>query len=359
MIGISVIICCYNSASRLPDTLAYLQAQKNLSQIAWEIIIVDNASTDNTTEIAWQIWSDWQKLQENAENNFINATNLTNSITFRVLQEKKAGLANARKCGFRAAKYSYFCMVDDDNWLDSNYLRTMYDIFQDNPKIGACGGWGEETFEAHTKVPFWYDTFKNGYAVGKMAEKEQFLRGEKQFLYGAGLSMRKEIWEKLENIAFESMLLGRTADKVTSGEDLEMGYMIRLMDYELFFSPKLHFKHLMATNRLNWEYLKKLKKGFGSSAVYHGFYKNRLHPNTLRTQIRKFWLTEFTANFVVALAKLILFLPYSIIDKEGNKKSASWQYSLGRVTELWNLRNDYQKISKRVANLTNKLRLIA
>ncbi len=345
MLGISVIICCYNSASRLPETLAHLQAQKDLSNINWEIIVVDNASTDNTTEIALQTW---EKLQENFINSNVNDTN------FCVLQEKKAGLANARKCGFRAAKYSYFCMVDDDNWLEMNYLRTIFDVFESNPKIGACGGWGEETFETNTKVPFWYDSFKNGYAVGKVAEKELFLRTEKQFLYGAGLSMRKEIWEKLENIAFESMLLGRTADKVTSGEDLEMGYMIRLMGYELFFSPKLHFKHLMATNRLDWEYLKKLKRGFGSSAVYHGFYKNRLYPNTFRTKIRNIWFTEFVANFVIALAKSVLFLPYSIFDKEGSKKVASWQYSLGRINELWNLRNDYQKINKKIANLATK-----
>lgn len=332
MKGISIIICCYNSALRLPQTLAHLKKQQSLENIACELIIVDNASKDATSEVAAQEW------QQN---------NLTN-IPLQLLHEPQAGLANARKCGLNAAKYDYICMVDDDNWLIDNYLKTVFDIFEQNSKIGACGGWGEETFEEGVRKPFWYDDFKNGFAVGKLADEEKILTGEKEFLYGAGLSIRRKIWEELQAIGFESMLLGRTADKVTSGEDVEMCYMIRLLGYDLFFSPKLHFKHLMATNRLTWEYVKKLKRGFGSSAIYHGFYKNLLYPNTFRTQIRRFWFMEFLANFLVLVAKFVLFFPFILQDKEGNKHSASWQHSVGRVKELWNLRGKYGVIAQKI-----------
>jgi len=54
--GISVVICCYNSASRLPATLQHIAEQSLDSEILWEIIIVDNASTDNTAEIASTYW---------------------------------------------------------------------------------------------------------------------------------------------------------------------------------------------------------------------------------------------------------------------------------------------------------------
>jgi glycosyltransferase involved in cell wall biosynthesis len=329
MQGISVIICCYNSATRIATTLAHLAKQEHLHTILWEIIVVDNASTDNTQEVVLQNWQ--------------------NSIApLHLLYEKNAGLANARACGFAAAKYDFFCMVDDDNWLESNYLATVFKIFVENPKIGACGGWGEAVFLPNTEVPFWYDRFKNGYAVGKMAETEKILSKEKEFLYGAGLAMRKIIWNNLENIGFKSMLLGRTGNKVTSGEDVEMNYMVQILGYDLFFSPKLHFKHLMANNRLTWEYLKKLKRGFGSSAIYHGFYKNVLYPTTFRTQIRRFWLGEFVLNLLILFAKFVLFFPFSLVDKEGSWRCASWQYSAGRVAEIWNLREDYQKINQKI-----------
>jgi len=50
--GVSVIICCYNSVKRLPVTLAHLKSQVVFGQIPWEVIVIDNASTDRTAEVA-------------------------------------------------------------------------------------------------------------------------------------------------------------------------------------------------------------------------------------------------------------------------------------------------------------------
>jgi glycosyltransferase involved in cell wall biosynthesis len=55
-LGISVIVCCYNSEKRLADTLAHLLNQKTNS-FDWEIIIVDNASTDTTNILSQKILS--------------------------------------------------------------------------------------------------------------------------------------------------------------------------------------------------------------------------------------------------------------------------------------------------------------
>jgi glycosyltransferase involved in cell wall biosynthesis len=50
--GVSVIICCYNSRERIEKTLDFIFAQEVEGAIPWEIIIVDNASTDDTFLIA-------------------------------------------------------------------------------------------------------------------------------------------------------------------------------------------------------------------------------------------------------------------------------------------------------------------
>jgi glycosyltransferase involved in cell wall biosynthesis len=338
MLGISVVLCCYNSATRLPETLAHLQAQTGLQNVAWEVILVDNASKDNTVAVAKHSWQGFE------------------AAPLHLVYEPQAGLAHARKAGFAKAKYAYICMVDDDNWLIANYLQTIFNIFETKPNVGACGGWGEAVFEPNATVPFWYDRFKNGYAVGKMAEEEKILTGEKEFLYGAGMCMRKEIWEKLKKSHFESMLLGRTADKVTSGEDVELGYVIRLLGYDLLFSPLLQFKHLMASNRLGWQYLKKLKKGFGSSAIYHGFYKNLLYPSGLRTQIRFYWFAEFMLALGILVAKSLIYLPNLLKKEEGNAQWASFYHSLGRVAEMWALCGNYAGKQKQVNLLAARLK---
>src|SRR5690348_8092021 len=55
-LGISVVICTYNGAERLPQTLAHLAAQEDTGTIAWEVLVVDNASTDDTAEVARRCW---------------------------------------------------------------------------------------------------------------------------------------------------------------------------------------------------------------------------------------------------------------------------------------------------------------
>ncbi|NJN42415.1 MAG: glycosyltransferase [Flammeovirgaceae bacterium] len=55
--GVSVIICCYNSSSRIEKTLEHLFQQKTNSRLHWEIILVDNASTDQTKATAIKRWS--------------------------------------------------------------------------------------------------------------------------------------------------------------------------------------------------------------------------------------------------------------------------------------------------------------
>ena len=93
--GVSVIICCYNSVSRLHDTLTHLLKQK-YSGFGFEIIIVDNASTDETSAFA-------EKLLSNQT-----------GISYTVVNEPESGLSFARKRGYITAQYGFLLYCDDD-----------------------------------------------------------------------------------------------------------------------------------------------------------------------------------------------------------------------------------------------------
>ena len=80
--GVSVVICCHNSSSLIGPTLKKLQQQKTV-KISWEVLIVDNCSSDDTVEVVESIW------QENP------VTDL------RVIRENQLGLAHARTAGLK------------------------------------------------------------------------------------------------------------------------------------------------------------------------------------------------------------------------------------------------------------------
>ena len=54
--GLSVIICSHNGSQRLPRTLAHLAGQRGTDGLSWEVILVDNASRDETSRVARQCW---------------------------------------------------------------------------------------------------------------------------------------------------------------------------------------------------------------------------------------------------------------------------------------------------------------
>ena len=69
MKGISIIICCYNSAERLPKTLEHLANQVVSKNILWNVILVNNNCTDNTVEIAK---NEWDKYDLRIEMNIVD-----------------------------------------------------------------------------------------------------------------------------------------------------------------------------------------------------------------------------------------------------------------------------------------------
>ena len=120
MINISVIIPNFNGAKYLPDTLKHLKiAINNCPDTKFEIIIVDNGSTDNSPNIPKLLKIENCKL-------IINPSNL--------------GFAAAVNRGILAAKYDYVCLLNNDLNLDKNWFKLISENIKKYPKIACfCG----------------------------------------------------------------------------------------------------------------------------------------------------------------------------------------------------------------------------
>ncbi|RZK05977.1 MAG: glycosyltransferase [Flavobacterium sp.] len=244
--GITVLICTYNGAERLPKTIEYLAQQKVEAGFDWEVILVDNASTDFTAEIAK---AEWAKHQRTA-------------VKFNVFIENEPGKINALYLGFSKAKYEFSVICDDDNWLDPHYIQNVFNILNSNSSIGAVGGQSIATSDSG-KLPYWFQQYEEGYAVGRQGEISGDVT-DRGHLWGAGMGTRTTLYiEMYQNVP--SLLIGRSGNKLTAGEDSEYCLRLILKGYRLYFDSKLTFIHYMPNERLTDQYRIRLFKGLSES----------------------------------------------------------------------------------------------
>jgi glycosyltransferase involved in cell wall biosynthesis len=267
--GISIIICCFNSRLLLEQTLKHIGAQ-NIGEIACEVILVDNASTDNTQQTAESIWR----------------VNGSDKINLKIVYEPQPGLSYARKRGINESVYDYIIFCDDDNWLNENYAQNTFKLFQSNEDAAILGGIATARFEDISSKPKWFDKFYHGYAIGPQGIEESYVN----IVYGAGMAARKSFLKKIIDM-YPMILHGRKQQQLTAGDDAEICFRMRLAGYKILFSPELTFQHFLTVKRLNWNYLKKLHTGFARSHVILKLYERALNSDDNKLPLF-YWLKQ-------------------------------------------------------------------
>jgi len=139
--GISFVVCTRNGAPRLPATLAHLAATRFRDDVSREVLIVDNASTDDTCEVARKALSGHPDLP------------------LRIVHEPVPGTGFARVRGLREAAYDYVTFVDDDNWLVPDFGQIAFDLMHSDASIGLLPARSEAVFAA--AKPRWFDAWQS------------------------------------------------------------------------------------------------------------------------------------------------------------------------------------------------------
>jgi glycosyltransferase involved in cell wall biosynthesis len=128
---ISVIICTHNRALSLKHTLQSIMEMTVPESLRWELLIIDNNSTDDT----------WNISQE-----FIK----TSALEMKYFLEKNQGLANARNRGIREAHGQIIAFTDDDCIVDRLWMASIRKEFSLDSSISVvCGR--VELYNIHDK----------------------------------------------------------------------------------------------------------------------------------------------------------------------------------------------------------------
>jgi glycosyltransferase involved in cell wall biosynthesis len=319
MKGISVIVCCHNSSSRLSATLDHLKAQE--SMIApWEVLIIDNRSSDATADFARSNWAN-------------------GPVPLRVIDESRLGVRFARERGFSEARYPFLAFVDDDNWLAPDWLRTAHEIISSDSSLGAVGSIIVPACEV--PAPAWFDDFHSIYALLTERDFEHAPQPPK-YLPTAGLCVRKKAWERLIANQFRFQLSGTVGTKPQGGEDTELTSVFRLCGWRLAVSPRLHVKHFIPARRLRWMYLRGLTRGYAASNVLLDAYSDHsLSLSGFRGWVSDRWWYQLAREFSKLAPRSGSVLVALFSEAEGRYDVIEIEKLFGRAIGLLKSRGRY------------------
>ncbi len=255
--GVSLAICTYNGISRLKETIQSILKQETEGKVNWELLIIDNASTDNTAAFVTQIWPT-DRLQQ-----------------LRIIREEKLGAIHARQRAIREARYSYLSYVDDDNWISDNWITEIHRIFGTYPTVGIISC--PSTAHLSEVPPDYFDSFKGWLAIGTRCPEEGIIKQRPLSFWTAGLSLRLEAFDALSDTDYKICLTGRTGNQTYGGEDHELCLTLTLMGWEIYYTHQTSFTHDIPPTRLTVPYMERLIHNGGKSRAILDIYRNEYY----------------------------------------------------------------------------------
>lgn len=229
---LSVIICTYNGGARLSEVLNRLSVQHGPDAGMWELLIVDNASTDDTAVLLRQLTKAFP-------------------ANVKLIYESQPGKAHALRTAFHAASGEYFCIVDDDNLLDPDYLANGVRFLDENPDAALIAGRTRPQFPDNVIPP---TDFEDRYAafLACRDKGDQLIWDETPA--GAGQMGRTFLMRGIYQ-RIGTRLEDRVGEGVGCCEDLEKGEICKRLGWRTAHVPSLRLQHVMSARRLTPEYI--------------------------------------------------------------------------------------------------------
>ena len=250
MINLSVIIPTRNRSELLDATLKSITRQ-TMDKLLFEVIIVDNGSSDNTQEIV---------------NNYKDILNI------KYLYEIKPGLHEGRHAGLRNATSDILVYADDDIEAFPEWLETIYNVFQKDKNIVLVGGKNLPKFEFNP--PFWIQEMWNnrnelGYLLADLSILD-FGDTEKEispyFVFGCNFSIRKQI--VLDAGGFHPDGMPFELIRFRGDGETYISKYIENNNLKTFYHPLASIYHWVSSERMTEEYFCKRRYIQGVSDAF-------------------------------------------------------------------------------------------
>lgn len=228
----SIIVCTYNRAESLEDTLAALKALAAPEDLDWEVVVVDNNSKDRTRQIVEQAMKAWPRL--------------------RYVFEPSQGLSHARNRGIAETTGRTLLFTDDDVLPEPDWLITTLAGLERH-QADACGGYIAPIWE--TQPPEWLTERFYGFLAVRMDREDDYpIITPAQAPFGANMAFRRDVFSRVG--PFDTSR-GRKGKVLASGEDGEMFERILAASMKAVFLGQSRVHHKVEAFRTTKTYLRR------------------------------------------------------------------------------------------------------
>jgi glycosyltransferase involved in cell wall biosynthesis len=247
-VDFTVAIPTYNGAERLPKVLEKLRSQTGIEHLSWEVLIVDNNSTDGTAEA----------IRERQKDGW-------NDVPLRYCREPEQGAAFARQRAIREARGELVGFLDDDNLPAPDWVAQAHTFAQTHPRGGAFSGQIHGDYEV--PPPENFEKIQAYLAIREHGcEPQQFEPAKLRLPPGASLIVRKQAW--LESVPPRPTLTGKLPGILVQGDDYEPLLYLHKAGWEIWYNPELHTYHQIPHWRFERDYLLAIARGCGLATCH-------------------------------------------------------------------------------------------
>jgi glycosyltransferase involved in cell wall biosynthesis len=271
---LSVIVCTYNRCYNLPDCFAALERQQGVSSLAWEVVLVDNCSTDGTRAL----------VEES-----LRRTSMKLRYTFCGEQ----GLSYARNHGIEVAEGQRLVFIDDDIRVSPGWLKAIYATFTEYD-CDAVGG------RIHLDIPLeqlppWIRPDMYGFlGYQDFGEKPYRLDGLREYPFGGNMAIHRRVFERIGKFDPE---LGRKGagtrkDELFKGGETEFFHRLAASGGVIWYQPLALVYHKVLPHQLKRHFFLTLHHNAG---ILKARRDRAVYPRTIAGVPRFLYLQWFRA----------------------------------------------------------------
>ncbi|QBJ88141.1 glycosyltransferase family 2 protein [Chryseobacterium gleum] len=253
---LSVIIVNYNVTQLLRSCL--LSLQKYIREIEYEVVVIDNASTDPS----------WQELiTEFPDIHFISS-------------ETNGGFSKANNQAIQAAKGEYILLLNPDTEFEGFYMKELLDFADAQSSFGCLGvrmhdAEGNFLPESKRSVPDMFNSFEKLFTNFKKNNSKSYYRNdieenevaEVDVVTGAFLLAKKAVYEKIGGLDEAYFMYG---------EDIDLCYTFLRNGYKNFYYGKVSILHHKGESTIKNEVY--LSRFYGAMQIFIDKYYKESKP---------------------------------------------------------------------------------